>query len=109
MLRHHIGACFAALERCVVDVLADVAPKLLASHEALPLTTAPGPLPAHPIAQALALAPLKIPPCSTSGTHDVLACGAVCRQVNAPGEFCTQYRIIRPFPCACVCPRRSAG
>ena len=57
VLRHHIGACFAALERCVVDVLCDAAPKLAARGEpASPQAAAAiGPAPAqHPIAEACA-------------------------------------------------------
>lgn len=50
VLRHHIGACFAALERRVMDTLAGVAPRL-AAHAAAAQQPFPGALPAHPLTE----------------------------------------------------------
>lgn len=52
VLRHHIGACFAALERRAVDLLHDVAPRLK-TFEAAKKKPMPGSQqPPHPLVEA---------------------------------------------------------
>lgn len=52
MLRHHIGACFAALERRVLDLLHEVLPQLH-SHEAAKKKPMPGAQQAHPLVEVI--------------------------------------------------------
>ncbi|CAL8469580.1 g9121 [Coccomyxa elongata] len=51
VLRHHIGACFAALERRVLDLLHEVLPQLH-NHEAAKKKPMPGAQQAHPLIEA---------------------------------------------------------
>lgn len=50
MLRHHIGACFAALERRVLDLLHEVLPRLR-SFEAAKKKPMPGSQQTHPLVE----------------------------------------------------------
>lgn len=50
VLRHHIGACFAALERCVLDLLHDTIPRLK-SFEAAAKRPMPGAQQTHPLVE----------------------------------------------------------
>ncbi len=57
VLRHHIGACFAALERRVLDLLHKVLPRLK-SFEAAKKKPMPGSQQTHPLVEVALPVPL---------------------------------------------------